>query len=145
MYWYIREVAMLYVEKDLSGVAKAIFDQWDLKKEELNHKVLYCADARVSPDDVIACIEQGIIVTVPWKYWCIADENTYAVSGKKCTFKCLPTTGVPDRDIMYQLYNEMGMYGGKELPDENVIALGVKMHGIEDFVRERLLPHLCLN
>lgn len=45
---------------------------------------------------------------------------------------------------MYQLYNEMGMYRGKELPDQNVIALGVKMHGIEDFVREKLMPYLSL-
>lgn len=45
---------------------------------------------------------------------------------------------------MYQLYNEMGMYRNKELPDENVLALGVKMHGIDDFVRERLVPYLGL-
>lgn len=45
---------------------------------------------------------------------------------------------------MYQLYNEMGMYGSKELPDANIEALGVKMHNTEDFVRERLLPHLGL-
>jgi len=118
------KLAMLYVEKDLSGIAKAVFDQWDSKKHQLNHKVLFCADARVSPADVIECLEQ--------------------VTGKKCIWESLPTTGVPDRDIMYQLYNEMGMYQGKELPDENVVALGVKMHGIEDFVRERLVPHLGL-
>lgn len=46
---------------------------------------------------------------------------------------------------MYQLYNEVGMYRNKELPDENILALGVKMHGVEDFVRERLLPHIGLN
>lgn len=45
---------------------------------------------------------------------------------------------------MYQLYNEMGMYQGKKLPDENIVALGVKMHGIEDFVRDTLVPHLGL-
>jgi hypothetical protein len=66
------------------------------------------------------------------------------VTGKKCTWDSLATTGVPDRDIMYQLYNEIGMYGNKELPDENIIALGVKMHDIEDFVRERLVPYLGL-
>lgn len=66
------------------------------------------------------------------------------MTGKKCTWESLPTTGVPDRDIMYQLYNEIGMYGNKELPDENIVALGVKMHGIEDFVRERLVPYLGL-
>ncbi len=53
-------MAMLYVEKDLSGVVKAVFDQWDSKKNELNHKVLYCADARVSAGDIIECIERGI-------------------------------------------------------------------------------------
>lgn len=57
------KVAMLYVEKDLSGLSKAIFDQWDVKKDGLNHKVLYCADARVSPDDVIACIERGRLIS----------------------------------------------------------------------------------
>ena len=51
---------------------------------------------------------------------------------------------MPDRDIMYQLYNEMGMYRGKEPPDENIVALGVKMHNVEDFVRDRLLPSLGL-
>ncbi|RDL37670.1 Uncharacterized protein BP5553_05103 [Venustampulla echinocandica] len=116
--------SMLYVERDLSALAKAVFDQWDSKKNELNHKILYCANARVSAGDIIACIER--------------------VTGKKCTWDSLPTTGVPDRDIMYQLYNEVGMYGNKELPDNNVVALGVKMHGIEDFVRERLVPHLGL-
>ena len=46
---------------------------------------------------------------------------------------------------MYTLYNEMGMYQGKDLPDENVVnILGVKLNGIEEFVRERLLPHLGL-
>jgi hypothetical protein len=45
---------------------------------------------------------------------------------------------------MYQLYNEMGMYRGKELPDENIVALGVKMHSVEDFVRDTLVPHLGL-
>lgn len=43
---------------------------------------------------------------------------------------------------MFQLYNERGMYGTKELPDPNILKLGVKLHGIEDFVREVLAPHL---
>ena len=43
---------------------------------------------------------------------------------------------------MYQMYNEVGMYQGKELPDPNILKLGVELHNIEDFVRERLVPHL---
>jgi hypothetical protein len=52
---------MLYVEKDLSAVAKAVFDHWDSKKNELNHKILYCTDARLSAKDIIECIERGKI------------------------------------------------------------------------------------
>jgi hypothetical protein len=132
---------MLYVEKDLSAVAKAVFDQWDTKKDELNHKVLYCSDSRVSPAEIIACLERGKLAL---RQRSITATDKVLVTGKKCTWKSLPTTGVPDRDIMYQLYNEMGMYGNKQLPDENIVALGVKMHGFEDFVRERLVPHLGL-
>lgn len=119
------KLAMLYVEKDLSGIAKAVFDQWDTKKAQLTHKYLYCTNARVSPNEILSCVER--------------------LSGKKAVYRRLEGTGWPDRDIMFQLYNECGMYGSKEIPDENVLALGVKLHGIEDFVRERLLPHLGLN
>lgn len=118
------KLAMLFVEKDLSGIAKAVFDQWDDKKKELSHQYLYCADARRSPDEILNCIER--------------------ISGKQTVYKQLGSTGWPDRDIMFELYNECGMYGGKKIPDENVLALGVDLHGIEDFVRERLLPHLGL-
>ena len=66
------------------------------------------------------------------------------MTGKDGIYVLLPTTGVPDRDIMFQLYNEMGMYGTKELPDENILKLGVVMHGLDDFVKEVLAPYLGL-
>lgn len=43
---------------------------------------------------------------------------------------------------MFKLYNMAGMYGTKKIPDPNLLKLGVKLHGIEDFVRETLLPSL---
>ena len=66
------------------------------------------------------------------------------MTGKDGVYQVLPSTGVPDRDIMFQLYNEAGMYGTKALPDENVLKLGVQMHTIDDFVRETLARHLGL-
>ena len=66
------------------------------------------------------------------------------MTGKDGTYTALPSTGVPDRDIMFRLYNETGMYGSKALPDENVTALGVRMHGVDEFVREVLAPRLGL-
>lgn len=43
---------------------------------------------------------------------------------------------------MFQLYNAQGMYGTQEIPDPNLLELGVKFHTVEDFIRDRLLPHL---
>jgi hypothetical protein len=38
-----------------------------------------------------------------------------------CMYTVLPTTGVPDRDIMFNLYNDIGVYGKEEIPDENLL------------------------
>jgi hypothetical protein len=43
---------------------------------------------------------------------------------------------------MFKLYNAIGMYGTKEIPDPNLVELGVKFHTVEDFIRDRLVPHL---
>ncbi|KAH9913715.1 NAD-P-binding protein [Fomitopsis serialis] len=118
------ELAMLYVEKDLSAITKAVFDHWGTEHAELNHKFLYCANARLTPLDIC--------------------ESVKRVTGKSCVYTVLPTTHVPDRDIMLHLYNEMGMYGAQEIPDEHVLKLGVRLHDIDDFVRSRLAPHLGL-
>ncbi|KAI0697300.1 NAD(P)-binding protein [Cerioporus squamosus] len=117
-------LAMLYVQKDLSAVTKALFDNWDARKDELNHQCFYVANARVTPRDILASVKK--------------------LTGKDGQYYVLPTTGVPDRDVMFQIYNETGMYGRKELPDENILKLGVEMHGIDEFVKDVLAPHLGL-
>ena len=66
------------------------------------------------------------------------------MTGKRGTYHMLENTGVPDRDAMFHLYNVAGMYGAQALPDPRVRALGVEMHGADDFVREVLAPHLGL-
>lgn len=71
-----------------------------------------------------------------------ANSSYETVSGKKVVFTTLPTTGIPDRDIMLQLYNSVGMYPGVDVPTPEVLELGVKLHTAEDYIRERLLPHL---
>ena len=50
---------MLYVKKDLSAVTKAVFDQWESRKNELNHNYLYVANARVTPLDILASVKKG--------------------------------------------------------------------------------------
>jgi hypothetical protein len=43
---------------------------------------------------------------------------------------------------MFKLYNAQGMYGSQEIPDPKLLELGIEFHSVEDFVRERLVPHL---
>ncbi|KAF5530240.1 hypothetical protein FMEXI_13673 [Fusarium mexicanum] len=117
-------VTSLYVEKDLGAVAKALFDQWDEKKDILDGKYFLASGARETMGDINAILEK--------------------VSGKKVIYKVKPTCGIPDRDIMLQLYNNVGMYPGVDIPTPDVSMLGVKLHGAEDFIRQRLLPHLGL-
>ncbi|KAJ9306498.1 hypothetical protein DTO217A2_4044 [Paecilomyces variotii] len=118
-------LAMLYVEKDLSAIVKAIFDQWDTKHGELNHKYLYAMNTRIAQSEISEAIEK--------------------LSGKHVKYTVLETTGVQDRDIMFRLYNHGYMYRGARIPDENVFKLlGVKFHDFEDFVRDKLLPYLGL-
>lgn len=35
------------------------------------------------------------------------------VTGRNCAYTVLPTTGVPDRDILFTLYNDIGMFETK--------------------------------
>ena len=50
---------MLWVERDLAAVSKAIFDNWDARKDELNHQYLFASSVRMSFNEVVAVIEKG--------------------------------------------------------------------------------------
>ncbi|PVH70622.1 NAD(P)-binding protein [Cadophora sp. DSE1049] len=118
------ELTSLYVEKDLAAVCRAIYDQWDSKKGSLNGKYFLASGARETQGQINKVLER--------------------VSGKKVEFTTKITTGIKDRDIMLQLYNAVGMYPGVTVPVPEVLDLGIKLHTSEDFIRERLLPHLGL-
>ncbi|KAH8593146.1 hypothetical protein B0O99DRAFT_653520 [Bisporella sp. PMI_857] len=118
------QITTLYVEKDLSAICKAIYDQWDSKKASLDGKYFLASGARETQGQINAVLEK--------------------LSGKKVVFSTKPTTGIKDRDIMLQLYNAVGMYPGLEVPTAEVAELGVKLHTSEDYIREKLLPHLGL-
>jgi hypothetical protein len=45
---------------------------------------------------------------------------------------------------MFQFYNDIGMHPGVQIPDADVLKLGVEFHNVEDYIRDRLLPHLGL-
>jgi hypothetical protein len=57
-------VAMLYVEKDLAAITKAVFDAWESKRKQLEYAYLYASNARLSPSDITAVIEKGIGLSI---------------------------------------------------------------------------------
>lgn len=155
--FWLMVVAMLYVEKDLSQCVKVILDKWETKREKLNHKYFYVANCRLTPREFKTAIEKGLspetptipfsfpLILVPPHFVFVKNYVDFIVTGRKCTYTVLPTTGVPDRDIMFKLYNGIGMYGSKEIPDEGLLELGVRFHSVEDFIRERLMPYLQID
>ncbi|KAH7196171.1 hypothetical protein DER44DRAFT_889228 [Fusarium oxysporum] len=109
------ELTSLYVEKDLGAVAKALFDQWDEKKDTLDGKYFLASGARETMGDINAILEK--------------------VSGKKVIYKVKPTCGIPDRDIMLQLYNNVGMYPGVDIPTPEVAMLAELYD--TDYIRDK--------
>lgn len=131
---------MLWVERDLAAIVKAILDQWETAREKLLYKHLYAMDAVRTPHEICAIIEKGSNFLLSSHILKRADKN--AVTGKPTRYVVLPSTGNEARDTMFNLYNLTGTYPGVKLPDPTVLDLGVDLHGAEQFVRERLVPHL---
>jgi hypothetical protein len=50
---------MVWVERDLAGVVKAVFDNWDRRKDELRYRHLYAMDAVHTPREVCDVIQRG--------------------------------------------------------------------------------------
>ena len=46
---------------------------------------------------------------------------------------------------MLNLCNSVEMYLGVQVPSRETVGLGTKMHSEEDYIREKLLPHLGLS
>jgi hypothetical protein len=45
---------------------------------------------------------------------------------------------------MMEIYNSVGMYPGLQVPTPEVLNLGVKLHSVENYIRDKLLPYLGL-
>ncbi|ETN40386.1 uncharacterized protein HMPREF1541_04663 [Cyphellophora europaea CBS 101466] len=116
---------MVWIEKDLSAIVKAVLDEWDAKKDELNHQYLFASSGRVTYSDLVHLIQK--------------------VSGKPTKYVLETSSGIPERDKLFKMYNRFKQnYPGFVAPDPQVLALGVRLAEPEDFVRERILPALGL-
>lgn len=55
----VETVHMLWVERDLAAVVRAVFDRWVSAKETLLYKHLYAMDAVRTPNEICSIIERG--------------------------------------------------------------------------------------
>lgn len=56
---------MVWVEKDVAAVAKAVFDNWDERKDELRYRHLYAMDAVRTPREICETIQKGKVPMDP--------------------------------------------------------------------------------
>lgn len=52
-------VFMVWIEKDLSAVTKAVYDNWDEKSKELQYNHLFVSGGRTTYEEMTQTIEQG--------------------------------------------------------------------------------------
>lgn len=50
---------MVWIEKDLSAIVKAVLDSWETKKLDLNYQHLFASSGRVTYADLVRLIEKG--------------------------------------------------------------------------------------
>lgn len=54
-----KTVTSLYVEKDLGAVCKAVFDNWDTRKSDLDGKYLLASGSRETPRHMVEVLEKS--------------------------------------------------------------------------------------
>ena len=50
---------MVWIEKDLSAVAKAVYDNYESRQSELKHKHHFVSGGRITYNDMTKTIEKG--------------------------------------------------------------------------------------
>ena len=81
-------VAMLYVDKDLSAIVKAVFDSWPERKVELQWKYLHACDARLTPSDVIRAAEKGELLPDMLQHLNNLLKHSFASLGEEVRVCC---------------------------------------------------------
>ncbi|KAF3010533.1 hypothetical protein E8E14_010441 [Neopestalotiopsis sp. 37M] len=115
---------MSWIERDVGPVVASLLDQYRQRPEILDDAV-YCVVDHYSMNDVV--------------------EEIKRQTGEAVRHIIPPSSGVQDLDQLYGYANKWGLLTDVEFPHPNTASLGYRLHTLEDFVREAVLPYIqCL-
>ncbi|KAH8889600.1 NAD(P)-binding protein [Thozetella sp. PMI_491] len=112
---------MIWIEKDLGAVVAAILSCW-LERSDLIGNTVWAAYGHNCMSEVVAEIGKQ--------------------SGCPVRLVTPTTTGIADLDELYGYENEFGVLTDIQLPDPLTSSLGITFHGLEDWVREEVIPSI---
>ncbi|KAJ6560478.1 hypothetical protein B0H10DRAFT_1845711 [Mycena sp. CBHHK59/15] len=75
-------------------------------------------------------------------YPALADKISKAI-GKEVTFATLETAGLGEIDEMYEYQAKIGMYTSTPVPNPDLVALGVKIVMVDEFVKTEVVPRFA--
>ncbi|KIM73992.1 hypothetical protein PILCRDRAFT_828638 [Piloderma croceum F 1598] len=111
-----------WVEQALGVSVLALFKNYQSRKEEILGRVFYVVTARVTFSKLAEIVEKAI--------------------GKPVKFISIETCGNEELDEMYQYQNDGKFLSDREVPDPDLVALGVKFATLEEFAEKYLKPRL---
>ncbi|KAJ7652513.1 NAD(P)-binding protein [Mycena polygramma] len=82
------------------------------------------------------------VITARFTY----PELTAAVAKaikKEVTFSPIPSAGLAELDEMFEYQAKTGMYAGTPVPNPDLVALGVKLATLEEFVQKEVVPRFA--
>ncbi|KAJ7629209.1 NAD(P)-binding protein [Mycena polygramma] len=98
---------------------------------------------KYAPED-----EQGVlgksypVITARFTYPELAAAVAKAIK-KEVTFSPIPSAGLAELDEMFEYQAKTGMYAGTPVPNPDLVALGVKLATLEEFVQKEVVPRFA--
>ncbi|KAJ6612425.1 hypothetical protein B0H10DRAFT_2436983 [Mycena sp. CBHHK59/15] len=75
-------------------------------------------------------------------YPALADKISKAI-GKEVKFAPLETAGLAELDEMFEFQANIGMYNSTPVPNPDLVALGVKIGTVDEFVKTEVVPRFA--
>ncbi|KAJ6557027.1 hypothetical protein DFH09DRAFT_1317603 [Mycena vulgaris] len=73
----------------------------------------------------------------------VAEHRIAAAIKKEVTFTPLETSGLLELDEMFLAQANIGFYRDTAVPNPDLVALGVKLGSLEEFIQKEVVPRFA--